>query len=147
VDPGRKKKEMNMTIAEFCIKHSACAAVICYMIEAAKRNAVPFRLFVGLAVLLAAAAALYLARICAAEGLAGRAINRHMDEFGYTGTFNNADATAWRPSYFYLHSTQSGYDGTFNSSDVTAWRSTDFNLSSMQSGYDGTFNIADVTAW
>jgi len=100
----------------------------------------------ALAVLLAAAA-MYLALICAAEWLVGRAINRHMDESGYTGTFNIADVTAWRPSYFYLHSMQSGYDGTFNSSDVTAWRPTDFNLSSMQSGYDGTFNSSDVTAW
>jgi len=117
------KRKTNAEALTVC----GCGAVICYMIEAAKRNAVPFRLFVGLAVLLAAAeaAALYLALICVAEGLAGRAINRHMDESGYTGTFNNADATAWRPSDFYLHSTQSGYDGKFNSEDVTAWRPLD----------------------
>ena len=72
------KRETNAAALTICI----FGLVACYVIEAAKRNAVPFRLFVGLAVLLAAAAALYLALICAAEWLAGRAINRHMDDMG-----------------------------------------------------------------
>jgi len=66
---------------------------------------------------------------------------------GYTGTFNSADVSAWRPTWFYLYSMPAGYAGTFNSVDVSAWRPTYFQLQSMPAGYAGTFNSADVSAW
>ena len=71
------KREMNAAVLTVCI----CGLVACYMIEVAQRNDGPFRLFVGMAVLLAAVI-LYLAFIRAAEWLVGRMSNRRMDEMG-----------------------------------------------------------------
>ena len=63
------------------------------------------------------------------------------------GTFDSADVSAWRPSYFYLYSMPAGYAGTFDSADVVAWRPIGFHLHSMPAGYAGTFDSTDVSAW
>ena len=51
------------------------------------------------------------------------------------GRFDSADVSAWRPTFFSMHSMPAGYAGTFNSADVSAWRPTNFFLFSMPTGY------------
>ena len=51
------------------------------------------------------------------------------------GRFDSADVSAWRPTFFSMHSMPAGYAGTFNSADVSAWRPTNFYLFSMPAGY------------
>ena len=41
----------------------------------------------------------------------------------------------------------SGYSGTFDSADVSAWRPSEFRLFSMPSGYSFTLAAADFSAW
>ena len=66
---------------------------------------------------------------------------------GYAGTFDSADVSAWRPYYFYLFSMPAGYAGTLNSSDMTAWNVGDFRFFSMPAGYAGTFDLDDAGGW
>ena len=71
----------------------------------------------------------------------------HSMPSSYAGTFYSADVSAWRPVAFTLYSMPAGYAGTFNSADVGAWRPGNFYLLNMPAGYAGTFNSADVSAW
>ena len=40
---------------------------------------------------------------------------------GSSGTFDSADVSAWRPSYFHLYSMPSGYTFTLAAADFSAW--------------------------